>query len=296
MNKKLIVFIINPKSGVERVKELKQLILTTLNLENFDYEIWHTKYAKHGKELAKQAIEKNAIAVVAVGGDGSINDIASSLIGSKLHLAIVPKGSGNGLARTLQIPLIAEQAIALINKFSTAPIDIATANDALFLSNAGIGYDALIAKKFAHSEQRGLRVYAWLVSKYLWLYKSRFYKVVIDGVDYSGTYFLINVANGQQFGYNFKIAPDAHLQDGLLDVVMIKPFPKIYGIVLAWHAYRGTILKSSYVHRVRAKEILISNDQLKLAHLDGDSLECDREVMFKVYPNALSIIQNNVAL
>ncbi|MFM6943655.1 MAG: diacylglycerol/lipid kinase family protein, partial [Bacteroidota bacterium] len=127
MNKKLIVFIINPKSGVERVKELKQLILTTLNLENFDYEIWHTKYAKHGKELAKQAIEKNAIAVVAVGGDGSINDIASSLIGSKLHLAIVPKGSGNGLARTLQIPLIAEQAIALINKFSTAPIDIATA-------------------------------------------------------------------------------------------------------------------------------------------------------------------------
>ena len=76
MNKKLVVFIINPKSGVERVKELKQLILSTLHLDEFDYEIWHTKYAKHGKELAKQAIEKNAAAVVAVGGDGSINDLS----------------------------------------------------------------------------------------------------------------------------------------------------------------------------------------------------------------------------
>ena len=86
------------------------------------------------------------------------------------------------------------------------------------------------------------------------------------------------------------------MQDGLLDVVLIKPFPKVYGIVLAWHAYQGTILKSSYVHRVRAKEILISNDQLKLAHLDGDSLECEQEVVFKVHPNALSIIKNNAAL
>jgi diacylglycerol kinase family enzyme len=134
------------------------------------------------------------------------------------------------------------------------------------------------------------------VSKYLWLYKSRFYKVIIDGKDYSGTYFLINIANGQQFGYDFKIAPDAHLQDGLLDAVLIKPFPKVYGIVLAWHAYRGTILQSRYVQRVRAKEILISNDQLKLAHLDGDSLECEQEVVFKVHPNALSIIQNNASL
>ena len=296
MSKQTVVFIINPNSGVERVKELKHLIHTTLDQERFSYELWHTKYAKHGKELTKQAIEKKAAIVVAVGGDGSINDIASSLIGTATHLAIIPKGSGNGLARTLQIPLDAAQAISLINKMQLSNIDVASANNVLFLSNAGIGYDALIAKKFAHSEHRGLRVYAWLVSKYLWLYKCRYYTIKADGKDFSGFYFLVNIANGQQFGYNFKIAPDAHLQDGLLDLVLIKPFPKLYGAVLAMHAYTGTILKSKYVRRVRAQEITVSNDQLKLIHLDGDTFDCNQEVCFKVQPNALSIIQNNVAL
>ena len=172
MSKKHLVFIINPKSGVEREKAIQTAIDSKLDTDRFTYEILHTEYAKHGISLAKEAAERGVYAVVAVGGDGSVNDVVAGLLGSNTALAIIPKGSGNGMARTMSIPLNEHDAIDIINKGNSVMMDIGYANDRAFVSNAGVAFDALISKKFAKSVRRGFAIYSWLVTRYMWTYKE----------------------------------------------------------------------------------------------------------------------------
>ena len=290
MTKKHLVFVVNPKSGVEREKIVKKAIDTTLDHEQFTHEIVHTEYAKHGIELAKEAAAKGAFAVVAVGGDGSVNDIANGLYGTDTALAIIPKGSGNGTARTLGIPLEINAALQVINKGNSVKMDIAFANDRLFISNAGVAFDALIAKKFAKSVRRGMAMYSWLVTKYMWLYNERTFDMLIDGKPHSERAFIVCVCNMQQFGYNFKIAPKADWTDGLFDVIIIRRFPKILGGMLVLRAMTGTITKSPYVTFMRAKEVTVSNPLLKLMQTDGDAHECESTIHFRLKPAAQKII------
>lgn len=282
MNKKHLVFIINPKSGVERQKIIQEAINNTLNLEIFTYEIQYTQYAKHGTMLAKEAASRGAYAVIAVGGDGSVNDIVAGLLYTNTALAIIPKGSGNGLARTMGIPLNEQQAIAIINKGNTINMDIGFANEKPFVSNAGVAFDALISRKFAKSTRRGFAVYSWLVTKHMWTYKSWNWRIEIDGNPISEKAFIITVANGKQFGYNFQIAPEANWTDGLFDIVIIKSFPKILGGAIVLRAMAGTILKSAFVKYYRGKQVTISHPELKLMQTDGDAHECNNTVHFRI--------------
>lgn len=284
MTRKHIVFIVNPKSGVDRKGQVRNAIQDHLNHELFSHEVLDTRYVKHGTLLAKQAAEKGAFAVVAVGGDGSINDVVRGLQGTSTILAIIPKGSGNGLARTMNIPLNTAEAIEVINKQQVANIDVAYADNELFLSNAGVAFDALISKKFAKSVNRGFLNYSWLVTKYLWMYKNWKFDVTLDGAHMKEEAFIVNVANGQQFGYNMKIASTASYTDGLLDVVIIKKFPKILGGLLALRMARGTLHKSRFVEQFRAKEITLSNPELRLMQTDGDAHACDKKVKFVIKP------------
>lgn len=287
---KHLVFIVNPKSGVERNKKIQLAIDKCLDKSVYSYEIQFTQHIGHGTELARKAAANGAYAVVAVGGDGSVNDVIRGLYGSKVLLAILPKGSGNGLARTLSIPVDTEKAIHIINRGLIDDIDIGFANEKLFASNAGVGYDALVCKKFANSEKRGLSVYAWLVTKYMWLYRDWTWQIEVDGEKQEETAFFISVANGQQFGYNFKIAEDASWTDGLLDVVIIRKFPKILGALLGLRMLTGTLLKSSYVHRIRGREIKISNPNLKLMQTDGDAVACEPVIHYRIEQNAQKVI------
>jgi len=290
MSKKHLVFIINPKSGVERRKEITEGIEEHLDKEKYTYELQNTEFAKHGITLAKEAARNGAYAVVAVGGDGSVNDIAQGLIGTDTVLAIIPKGSGNGMARTMRIPLNTNDAIKVINNGNVVAMDVGYANGSPFISNAGVAFDALISKKFAKSEKRGLMVYSWLVTKYMWLYKERDFKITIDGKEIRSRAFMINVANGQQFGYNFKIAPMAVYTDGILDLIIIRAFPKIFGGSLVVRAMSGTIAKSPFVKHYTGKEITISNPLLKLMQTDGDAHECENEIKFTVSKGAQKVI------
>jgi len=290
MSKKHIVFIINPKSGVERQKEINQAILAHLDEHKYSHEIWQTQYAKHGTTLAAEASQQGAYAVVAVGGDGSVNDVVRGLMGTNTLLGIIPKGSGNGMARTMRIPLDTAEAIKLINTGNAGDMDVAFANGEAFISNAGVAFDALISKKFAKSERRGLMVYSWLVTKYMWLYKERLFKITVDGKEYESLAFMVNVANGQQFGYNFKIAPMASYSDGVLDVIIIRKFPKILGGTLVARAMAGTIVKSPFVKHLTGKEITISNPLLKLMQTDGDAHECVNEIKFTVKKAAQKVL------
>ena len=288
--KKHLVFIINPKSGVERQKEIQNAVYDHLDHDRFSYEIVNTKYAKHGIELAADAAAKGAYAVVAVGGDGSINDIIGGLIGTNTALAIIPKGSGNGMARTMKIPLNVEDAIKVINRDNKVAIDVAYANNQPYISNAGVAFDALISKKFARSEKRGFRVYSWLVTKHMWTYKEWEWNIVIDGKELKQKAFIVNIANGQQFGYNFKIAPQASYTDGWLDVVIVKSFPKILGGALVLRLINGSITKSLFVKHFKAKEIVVSHPNLKLMQTDGDAHDCDNKVVFSIKPAAQHIL------
>ena len=287
---KHLVFIINPKSGVERRKEIQTGIETYLDKKQYTYEIINTEYAKHGTELARNAASKGAYAVVAVGGDGSVNDIVNGLKGAKTLLAIIPKGSGNGMARTMRIPIDTNEAIKVINQGKVTHMDIGYANDRLFISNAGVAFDALIAKKFAKSEKRGFMIYSWLVVKYLWLYKNWDWQITVDGKRVDERAFMVCVANGQQFGYNFQIAPMASYTDGLFDLVIVKKFPKILGGVISLRAMNGTIAASPYVRHYAGKEITISHPGLKLMQTDGDAHECNNSITFRIEQGAQGVI------
>jgi YegS/Rv2252/BmrU family lipid kinase len=286
VSKKHIVFIVNPKSGVERQKEIDLAVSGHLDNKHFSYEILITQYAKHGTTLAQQAAIAGAYAVVAVGGDGSVNDIAHGLAGTGCILGIIPKGSGNGLARTIGLPLDVAQAVQVINRDKVAAIDVGYANDKMFISNAGVAFDALISRKFAKSEKRGLMVYSWLVTKYLWRYKTWNFGITIDGKKVDENAFMVIVANGTQFGYNFRIAPMADYTDGLLDLIIIRKFPKILGGIIAFRAMTGTIGKSTYVKSFKGREIKVTHPALNLMQTDGDAHPCSNSIDFRILQGA----------
>lgn len=287
---KHLVFIVNPHAGVDRVKEIQNAI--TRNIDNglYTYEVQHTLRARHGVELATVAAATGAWAVVAVGGDGSVNDVMQGLLGTKAILGIIPRGSGNGMARNLGIPLELNAAMKVINDGNVETTDIAYAGDRPFVSNAGVAFDAQIAHEFAASKRRGLLIYSWLVTRNLWAYKSKNYTITVDGQAYSEKAFMVVVANGRQFGYNFQIAPMASHDDGLLDVVIIREFPRLMGAAISWRALTGTLNKSSYVRHLRGTDITISHPSLQLMQVDGDAHHCENDVRFTISPGALHVL------
>jgi YegS/Rv2252/BmrU family lipid kinase len=287
---KKILFIINPKSGVDRVKALKSLIDQHLDHSKFEYQIAHTEYAKHGTEISRQGAADGFHIIVAVGGDGSVNDVIAGLHNTNAALAIIPKGSGNGLARSMKIPLDSAKAIQLINKEKKTTIDLGKADGKIFVSNAGVGFDALVARKFAKSNRRGMAIYSWIVTKYLWMYKEKLWEIEVDGTPIKEKAFILTVANAAQFGYNFKIAPDAVLQDGLFDIVIIKKYPKILGAVIAMRAFNGSILQSKYVIHFKGRNITIRHPELSLLQMDGDVYKCGTEVKIEMQPSSLHVI------
>ena len=289
IEKKHLVFVVNPRSGTDRIKAIQSAIDTILDAAVYSHELVYTQHAKHGIGLAKEAASKGAFAVIAVGGDGSVNDVVAGLLGTDTALGIMPKGSGNGMARTMEIPLDIEGALKVINAGKIQAIDIGVANGRPFISNAGVGFDALISKKFTNSKKRGLMAYSWLITKHLWTYKEWDWRITVDGKKIKAKAFLINVANGQQFGYNFKIAPDASYTDGLLDIIVIRKFPKLLGTPLVIRALNGTLTDSDYVDRYQGKEIAIVHPDLKLMQTDGDAHPCDNKIEFTIKPAALKV-------
>jgi YegS/Rv2252/BmrU family lipid kinase len=285
-----LCFIVNPRSGTDRVKAIADAIDSVFEGRRNEIELRYTEYAGHGTLLAREAAAAGAQAVIAVGGDGSVRDIAKGLMGSEAVLGIVPKGSGNGLARSLGIPLRLENALRVIATGRTRSIDVGYANEELFLSNAGAGFDALIARAFAASRRRGLRAYSWLVTKHLWQYRAPEWQISADGKEWTERAFMINVANGAQLGYNFKIAPLARPDDGYLDLTIVRHFPKVLGGGIALRAFRGAIHKSSFVQHLRARDITIAHPELRLMQTDGDAHECGPSLRFRIVPGALRVL------
>lgn len=279
---KHLVFLINRRSGVDRRKAITGSIERTLDKTKYSYEIQYTEYEKHGTELAKNAVSQGAYGVIVVGGDGSVNDAVKGLKGSNAILGIIPKGSGNGMARTLGIPLSVEKAIEVVNKGHILEIDVGYANEHAFVSNAGVGFDALIIDRFRHNKRRGFLSYCRIITQTIFFYKDQEWDITINGNQFRQKAFFINVANGKQLGYDFIIAPDADCTDGLLDVTVIKKFPKLIGALMAVRMRKKTLHQSRYAMSFQAKDVTIEASHLKLLQTDGDPHKADGIVHFRI--------------
>ena len=290
MPKKKILFIINPKSGIGKYKLLASYIENALDKDLFDYDILYTKYAGHGTELAQEAVRKSYDIVVVSGGDGTLNEIAKALVGSETLLGIIPVGSGNGLAHHLKIPINPIQAIEVINKTKSITIDTAYVNDNLFVSIAGVGFDALVAKKFTKVKRRGFLSYFKIIAKEYPKYKPLNYVTNIDGKQFARKALFISFANSDQFGYNTTIAPKAIIDDGMIDVCIVKKIPIIELPFLAHLLYWKQIDKSKFIETIKGKKFLIEQEKKSTVNIDGEAVKLEKDLVVKINPLSLKII------
>jgi len=290
MPKKKILFIINPKSGIGKYKLLASYIENALDKDLFDYDILYTKYAGHGTELAQEAVRKSYDIVVVSGGDGTLNEIAKALVGSETLLGIIPVGSGNGLAHHLKIPINPIQAIEIINKTKSITIDTAYVNNNLFVSIAGVGFDALVAKKFTKVKRRGFLSYFKIIAKEYPKYKPLNYVINIDGKQFARKALFISFANSDQFGYNTTIAPKAIIDDGMIDVCIVKKIPIIELPFLAHLLYWKQIDKSKFIETIKGKKIIIEQEKKSTVNIDGEAVKLEKDLVVKINPLSLKII------
>ena len=291
---KNIAFIINPISGAKETqsakKKLPKLIMQTLDMEQWLPNIMFTEYAGHATELAYQFARMGFDAVVAVGGDGTVNEVARGLKGTNTALGILPMGSGNGFARHLNIPIRPQKALEMINHSEPISVDYGLANGRLFVSTCGTGFDALIADHFAGSNKRGFMTYLQNVIKDAFSYKPQTYHIVGDGLDVTHKAFLITFANANQWGYEALIAPKASVQDGKMDIMLMSSHAILGSAALALRLFAGSIDDSYFMDTLRAREITLEREEEAPFHIDGDPVEMEKDIHIRIVADGLKVL------
>lgn len=256
----------------------------------FDFETTFSTGISDARDIAKQAAGKYDI-IAAVGGDGTVNEVASAIAGTNSVLAIIPYGSGNGLSRFLSIPMDVEGAFATFNKGRTISIDAGKMNGHWFFNMAGMGFDAHISHVFAHgSKKRGFISYFKSSLQEINKYEPQLYKLDIDGVKYEREAFMLSMANSSQYGNNAHVSPTASVQDGLLDVCIIKPFPLYRFPEMGLRMFTKTADSSQFVEIIKGKHIIITRSKPGPVHLDGEPQIEGAEIKIDVVPGALKVI------
>ncbi|MDX2189366.1 MAG: YegS/Rv2252/BmrU family lipid kinase [Bacteroidota bacterium] len=282
------LFIVNPISGGRNKSFVPEVIAQHFDKNSF--EIVNTDYIGHATELTIEGKKAGFMNFVAVGGDGTVNEVAKELIGTDYNLGILPLGSGNGLARHNHIPLQIDKALEAIKKQETKRIDTCKLNDYAFINMSGVGFDAHIGKLFAESKGRGLQTYISTTINEFMQYKAQDYTLKINGTKFDKNAFLISFANSSQYGNNAFIAPHADMEDGLVDVCIMKPFPPIGILDLGFKLFTKTIDQSQYVETIRANEVIVERDETGEIHVDGEPHETGKEIIIKVVPKSLNLI------
>lgn len=291
---KNIAFIINPISGAKETqnakKKLPKLIMQTLDTDQWLPNIVFTEYAGHATELAYQYARMGFDAVVAVGGDGTVNEVARGLKGSKTAMGVIPMGSGNGFARHLNIPIRPQKALEMINHSEPISVDYGLANGHLFVSTCGTGFDAVIADHFAGSNKRGFMTYLRNILKDVFSYSSQTYHIVGDGLDVTHKAFLITFANANQWGYEAIIAPRASVQDGKMDIMIMSSNAILGSASLALRLFAGNIDNSYFMDTLRAREITLEREEKAPFHIDGDPVEMEKDIHIQIVEDGLRVL------
>lgn len=289
MQKKKIIFIVNPKAGVEKGFS-EATIHSIIDQNKFEIVVVQTKFEGHAVEIAREAALNGSHIVVACGGDGTVNEVAQGIDGSSSILGIIPLGSGNGLARHLGISMNIVKALKIINSGKTLLINRGQINGKLFLCAAGFGFDAHVAKLFRRSNKRGLISYIRFILKEFKNYPTFNFVNPIDSKKYTRL-FLCSVANANQFGNDFKLVPDKKVTDMHLQLVLVKKPSFFQFIQLAYHARFGNPLKLKIVHAIKIPSEVTINAPSLLAHVDGEPIAFDStEVKIELIKNRVRVM------
>ncbi len=265
------------------------MIESHLNHERFDYDIAYTEYKGHASEIAKKSSEEGIDVVCAIGGDGSVHEVGTALIGTNTKLAIIPTGSGNGLARHLNIPLGIKDAIYCINYSNSIAMDTVKVNDKTFLGVGGYGFDAVIAEKFDKHHKRGFWSYVYLTITEFFRFNPINVTIDVDGKVKKLPVVLLTVANASQFGNGFTVSPKSDVTDGELEMVVLKPFSfwSIPSVVYRFFSKKHQRARHSEIISFKNARIQSSKN---VAHYDGEPAQVATELNVSVVPKSLQIL------
>lgn len=287
---KNIAFIINPISGTQNKRRLPKLIDKLIDHKQWVPDIVFTEYKGHGTQLARNYAAIGFDAVVAVGGDGTVNEVASGLRDTNTALGIIPIGSGNGFARHLQIPLRIPSAIEMLNRCEPITVDYGMVENQPFFCTCGSGFDAMISEQFAQAGKRGFSTYLQQIVKDLIGYQPETYHLIGENLDLETKAFLITFANANQWGNAAQIAPKASMQDGKLDIAILSPFSLLSAPGLALSLFMKTIDKTLHMNTIKSKKVTLIREQAGPFHFDGEPVNMPEEVHIHIVEDGLKVL------
>lgn len=288
--KRKVKFIINPFSGTRPYQEVERLIEETIDRQLFESDHVFTLFAGHAIQLAAEAAAAGYDIVVAVGGDGSVNEVATGLMGTQTALGILPAGSGNGFAMHLGWGRDLKKAVQLLGAAVPIPVDMCTFNGRPFVNLAGTGFDAEVAAQLHGQKKRGFRLYFTISVKTYLRYQCGRYRIRLDGRELDREAFSITVANAPMYGYNFNVAPRAKYNDGLLEVVIIRKAPWWQYLRNMHRFLNQTLQDSSIVESFQAHQVEIIPYESAYAHLDGEGMVAPDRMLFGILPGVLQVM------
>lgn len=293
--KKKAVFIINLVSGTTSKAGVPELIEANINKDVFDYETVVTEYAGHASEIAGRAKDNGTDVVVAVGGDGTVNEVARAIVHSDTALGIMPCGSGNGLARHLLLPMNLHKSIEIINACQIRDLDYGIINGYPFFCTCGMGFDAFISQKFAEAGKRGPMTYAENILREGLKYQPETYVIEDENGVARHKAFLISCANASQYGNNAYIAPQASMSDGLMDVIIMEPFDVLEAPQISIEMFNKTLDKNSKIKTFKCRKLHIRRSRPGVIHYDGDPVMTSEDIDVELVPHGVKMLVNPFA-
>lgn len=289
MHKEKVYVLINPISGTKSKKNIPEM-LTILDPHRFEVHIFITCYEGHGTELAREAVKLGIKYVIAVGGDGTINEIAKILINTDCVLGIIPSGSGNGLARDLHISMDYAKAIEIIKENNIKEIDYGVANGHIFFCTCGVGFDARVSEKVLKQQSRGMLMYAKSMLEVFMRYAPEKYTIESKDGNFDDKAFVVTCANASQYGNNSFIAPDADIADGKMNIAILKPFPIYDAAKTAIQLMSKNIGNNAKLVEIITSEAVIKRSKPGVMHLDGNAIQTDKDISVKIMPKGLKVL------
>ncbi len=285
-----VFFIVNKYSGKGFQATVEGEIIDACAAANVEGTIEYTKHRGHAVELAAHAVSQGFPRVFAMGGDGTVNEVARSLVNTSVALGIIPSGSGNGLARHLKIPLVPHLALKLVHQGEVMLIDTLRINGGLSVNVSGFGFDGHVASQFGKDGTRGLIGYTKLVLREFLSYKEFDIRADADGQVSTHRAFMVALANASQFGNNALVAPDASVSDGVMDVCFIRRISITEAIPFLTKLFRGNIEKSRFATLVKAKHFHAELSTEQPIHLDGEPGKPSKTFDVQIHPASLRVI------